>query len=239
MRRVFVVVLLLLALRASAQHDITKVEPAPPGSAIATPLPQAQRRQLKKYDLPELAGAKQALGSQLIDGHLPRPLIDFIIQDRDIDQRLSLFEGGLVVIKLADSETTIYKKVLIPSDALTSYLSGTSVAGLRAIDARALPMPDPNRRARIRVYDSAGAFVEREYHPGRVLPKPLTDQVMPLQDLMRVISEDRTVTNSVTGYEPQVGDELVADDEKRYRVVRIVEQSGVIELKCLDAPTSI
>ncbi|HWW61076.1 MAG TPA: hypothetical protein VN181_06905 [Thermoanaerobaculia bacterium] len=239
MKRAAVVALLLFALRASAQHDITKVDPAPPGTAVATPLPEAQRRKLKRYDLPELAGAQQAIGSQLIDGRLPRPLFDFIVQDGNVDQRVSLFEGGLVVIKLTGTGTTIYKKVLLPPDALQSYLRGTSAAALRAVDARALTLPELNRRARLRVYDSAGGFVERAYHPGSVLPKQLSDQVMPLQDLLRVISEDRTVTSSVSGYEPQVGDELVADDEKKYRVVRIVEQSGVVELKCLDAPTSI
>lgn len=239
MKRAAVVALLLLALRASAQHDISKVEPAQPGSAVSTPLPEAQRRKMKKYDLPELAGAQQALGSQLVDGHLPRPFLDFIVHDSGVEQRVSLFEGGLVVIKMAGNGTTIYKKVLIPPDALKSYLGSTSAAALSAIDARALTLPDPNRRARIRVYDNAGAFVERAYHPGSVLPKPLSDQVMPLQDLLRVISEDRTVTSSVSGYEPQVGDELVADDEKRYRVMRVVEPGGVVELKCLDAPTSI
>src|SRR6185369_10525078 len=66
---------------AEPPHGIDMVETAPLGGAIAPPLPEKQRRQLKKYDIPELAGARQALGSQLIDGALPRPLIDFVSVD--------------------------------------------------------------------------------------------------------------------------------------------------------------
>ncbi|HEX6159075.1 MAG TPA: hypothetical protein VF111_02845, partial [Thermoanaerobaculia bacterium] len=63
--------------------------------------------------------------------------------------------------------------------------------------------------------------------------------VTPMRDLLRVISEDREVTSSVAGYEPKPGDELVADDQKVYRVVRVTEGANVVELKCLDAPTTI
>jgi hypothetical protein len=44
----------------------------------------------------------------------------------------------------------------------------------------------------------------------------------------------------VAGYLPKPGDELVADDRKVYRVMRVVPSSDpVVELKCLDAPTTI
>src|ERR1043165_10207707 len=71
--------LTLLAIPLSAQqqqqqppHGIDLVDPAPNGGAIAPPLPEKQRRQLKKLDIPELAGARQALGSQLIAGRSTR-----------------------------------------------------------------------------------------------------------------------------------------------------------------------
>ena len=37
----------------------------------------------------------------------------------------------------------------------------------------------------------------------------------------------------------QEGDELVADDHKVYRVMRIAPGLGIVELKCLDAPNTI
>lgn len=233
---------LLLALPALAQdappHGIDKVDPAQPGGAIAVPLPERQRRMLRKYDIAELSGAKQALGSQLIDGRLPKPLVDYLNIEGKVQQRISLFEGGLVVVKMTGAGT-IFKKVIIPPDALASYarmISPKALATVSPLDVRA---PEQGRRAVLRIYDEDGTFVEKEFHPAGVLPKRLSDQVLPLQDLLRTISEDRTVTTSVAGYEPKAGDELVADDQRVYRVMRIVDPPGVVELKCLDDPISI
>jgi len=227
---------LVLASQALAQHDISKVDPAPPDSAIATPLPEARKRMLKKYDIPDLAGAEQALGSQLIDGRLPRPLLDFLTREGAVEQRVSIFEGGLVVVNMTGA-STIFKRVLIPPDALQAYTKATSAAKLRTVDASALALPEITRRAQLRVYEDGGTYVERVFHPGRVLPKPLGDAVIPLRDLLRAISEDREVTTSMAGYEPQPGDELVADDHNVYRVMRVVDL--VVELRCLTAPTTM
>src|SRR6185503_15189728 len=70
-------------------HDISGVDPAPLGGAIAVPVPEKQRRKLKKYEIPELAGARQAIGPQLVDGRLPNPLIDYHVRDAVLDQRIS------------------------------------------------------------------------------------------------------------------------------------------------------
>lgn len=226
---------LLFAFSANAQHDISKVEPAPPDAAVATPGP---RKPMKKYDVPDLAGAEQAVGSQLIDGRLRKPLIDYLAKTGDVEQRISLFEGGLVVINMTGA-SAIRKKVLIPGTALDSYTKAITTESLSKIDPYSLLAPDPLRRAQIRVYDAEGGYVERVFDPGRVLPKPLDDQITPMRDLLRAVSEDRDVTSSIAGYEPKPGDELVADDQKIYRVMRVAEPSGVVELKCLSAPTTI
>jgi len=226
----------LIALPAIAQHDISRVDPAPPDSAIATPMPEHRQRMLKKYDIPDLAGAEQALGSQLIDGRLPRPLIDYLVQEGAVEQRVSIFEGGLVVVNMTGA-ATIRKRLLIPPDALIAYTGATSAKSLRSIAASSLVPGEVARRSQLRVYDDDGTYVERVFHPGRVLPKALADQILPLRDLLRAISEDREVTSSIAGYEPQPGDELVADDHKIYRVTRVVDL--VVELRCLNVPTTI
>lgn len=228
--------MLAFALPALAQHDITKVDPAPPDSAIATPMPVSQQRMLKKYDLPDLAGAKQALGSQLIDGHLPRPLIDYLSREGGVQQRVSIFEGGLVVINMTGA-STMFKRMIMPPDALVAYTKATTVESVGTIDPRWLPAPEPERRSQLRVYGKDGAYVDRVFHPGKILSKPLGDAITPLRDLLRAISEDRDVTSSIAGYEPQPGDELVSDDHNVYRVMRVVDM--VVELKCLTAPTTI
>lgn len=225
-----------VALAANAQHDITRVDPVTPDAAIATPVPERQQRRLKKYEMPELAGAKQALGSQLIDGRLRKPLLDFLTIEGNVEQRISFFEGGLVVVKMTGA-ASIRKKVLIPDDALAAYLRATTPATLGAIDPFSLPAPEPDRRALLRVYAEDGTHTERVFHPNRVLSKQLSDQIEPLRDLLRAISEDRGVTTSIANYEPKPGDELVADDHKVWRVARIVEGAGVVELQCLDVPT--
>ncbi len=228
---------MLLALPAIAQHDISKVEPAPEGGAIATPIPT--NRGMRKYDIPDLAGAQQALGSQLLDGRLRKPLMDLLTREGAVEQRISVFEGGLVVVNMTGA-ATIRKKVLIPDHALVSYLKTINAKALGLVDARALVPPDRDSRALLRVYAEDGTYVERTFNPTRVLPKELNDQITPLRDLLRAVSEDRSVTSSVAGYEPKAGDELVADDQKVYRVMRVVEGGEyVVELKCLDAPTTI
>ncbi len=227
---------LICTLPAFAQHDISQVEPASPDAAVSTPIPM--KRGFRKYDIPDLAGAQQAIGSQLIDGRLPKPLIDFITAEGPVHQRVSIFEGGLVVVNMTGA-AVIRKKLLIPDDALKSYVDAVSAEALRAVDQQSLIPPDANSRSVLRIYQTDGEFVERSFHPTRVLPKPLTDQITPLRDLLRAVSEDRSVTSSVAGYEPKAGDELVADDRKIYRVTRVVDGADVVELKCLDAPTTI
>jgi hypothetical protein len=231
----FVLVAVLVAFTANAQHDISKVEPAPSDAAAATPPP---RKPMKKYDVPDLAGAKQALGSQLIEGRLPKPLIDYLAVTDDVFQRVSIFEGGLVVLHMTGA-SAIRKKVLIPADALENYRNAASPELVRAVDQKTLAAPKPARRAQLRVYDTDGTFVERVFDPGHMLPQSLNRPIAPLRDLVRAISEDRDVTSSVSGYEPKPGDELVADDQKVYRVVRVAGPNGVVELKCLSAPTTI
>jgi len=230
--------LLIAVVLASPQHDITRVDPVAPDAAISTPMPDKQQRKLKKYDMPELAGARQALGPQLIDGRLPRPLADFIILEGTIEQRISIFEGGLVVVKMTGA-SSIQKKVIIPPDALEQYMSSIHVAAVKAIDARELVPPETAQRGLLRVYDEAGRYEERVFHPNRVLPKTFNDLLAPLRDLLRAVSEDRGVSTSIAGYEPQEGDELVADDHKVYRVMRVAPGAGIVELKCLDAPATI
>src|SRR5438132_10584603 len=88
-------------------HDITQVDTAPLGGAIAVPLPERERKKLAKYDIPELVGSRQAIGPQRIEGRLPRPLIDFNINTSAVYERLSIFEGGLVVVEVHGAGGTI------------------------------------------------------------------------------------------------------------------------------------
>jgi tellurite resistance-related uncharacterized protein len=227
----------LPAPQPTPTHDITQVDAAPLGGAIAVPLPERERKKLAKYDIPELAGARQAVGPQRIDGHLPRPLVDYSATTADIYQRLSIFEGGLVIVEVRGAGGTIRKKVILPDDALRSYVHTISPTALASVHDSELSKPRDTRRSLLRAYDGPN-FVERQFDPMATMPKTLSDQVIPLQDLLRVIYQDRAVTNSVAGYMPKVGDQLVSDDKKIYKVVRVVSDK-IVELHCLSQPTTI
>ncbi len=222
-------------------HDISGVDVVSADGAMATPLPVKQQRRLKKYDLPELTGSRQAVGSQLVNGHLPRPLIDYMESAGDLRQRISFFEGGLVVIDLdAPWVASIHKRLIIPDDVLKKYVSAASPKALGAVSQDQLRVALPSRKATVRVYDGGPPrFVERTFDPIMALPKPLSDVVTPLQDLMRAAVEDRQVTNTVANYIPKPGDELVGDDRAIYRVERVVSDQGIVVLKCLTRPTTI
>lgn len=218
-------------------HDISKVDPAPKESVISVPLPKLGRRLRKQYDMPELNGARQAAGSQLIDGRLPKPLLDYVVRNAKIEQRISFFEGNLVVIRLSGAGGTIQKKVILPEDAVKKYLETASASVLLSIRAEDVTPPADDRRAFLRRYDPKLGAVERAFDPTGARPRRLHNQLLPLEDLLRVLSEDRTVTSSVAGYDPKVGDELVGDDNRTYRVVRILSDSQVVELRCTTQPT--
>lgn len=221
-----------------APHGIDMVDPAPDGGAIAAPLPESQRRKLKKLDLPELSGARQALGSQLIGGALPRPIIDYVSDDHNVHERISIFDGGLVVVDVTGSGGTIRKRLLLPADAYKSYTTSITAARLDAVRLGDLTPPRDGRRAALRVYDTPGHFVEREYDPMSRPPKRFNDQIAAMQDLLRAIYLDRTVTNTVANYAPKEGDELVGDDARVWRVKRIIAEK-IVELECMSQPMSM
>lgn len=219
-----------------APHDITKVDSAPLGGAIATPLPEREARKLRKYNIEELAGSHQAIGSQLVAGHLPKPMLDYHVRSSALDQRLSFFEGGLVVVRMSGAGGTIQKRVIIPADATKKYMELASADRVERIGKNELTAPQPNRAASFRVYRNDG-YVERTFDPSGSQPKALHDALMPLQDLLRAISEDRGVTSTLPNYDPKVGDELVADDRKTWRVERIITNGDIVELHCTSQPT--
>jgi len=220
---------------ADPPHDITQVDAAPVNGAIATPLPEKQRKRLQKYEIPELVGSRQALGSQLIDGRLRHPMLDYITEQGPIHQRLSVFEGGLVVVDVHGAGGTIRKKLLIPDDALKNYMRAISTTSLSAVRPLDIAPPRDGRRSALRVYATTTYFVEREFDPMATVPKRLSDMIVPLEDLLRAISEDRTVTNTVANYQAKVGDQLVGDDQNVYRVTRIAD-GHIVELQCLTQP---
>ena len=91
----------------------------------------------------------------------------------------------------------MHKRVILPSDALASYLRAANAGKLAKISAQDVTAPSERRRSRLRVYRENGEHVELMFDPVGVIPKELADEIRPIEDLFRALSEDRTVTKTV------------------------------------------
>jgi len=214
------------------------------GQIVPLPKPEEQPRDIGRIDATplvagRLAGAYEISGRQRIDGELRRPLVDFSVRNGSYIQRVSFFEGGLVCVHLTDANRPVHKKLLFPDEAVKAYLDPLSPAKLRQIPAEMFLFGTAEKRlGTLRVYQG-DSFVERTFDPRAALPKALSDLIMPLENLLRLISEDNRLTNRIAGYQPRVGDSLIGDDQSTYEVVRILEKESVIELRRDNQPTTI
>ena len=146
-------------------HDLSQVDSVPPGATISIPLPPKEQKRLKRYDMPELVGARQALGSQLVDGELPQPLIDFYSRGAALEQRVSIFRSGLAVVSMSGAGGSMLKKLILPADAVAAYRKAASPALLAKIRKGDVTPPSQAQRAFLRLYRDDGSFVELAYDP--------------------------------------------------------------------------
>lgn len=224
------------ALRALAQeitHDISGVQVAPVGGVVAPELSEEER---SRNELPELAGASLAVGSQLVDGRLPQPVIEYIVKTKFVLQRISLFDSGLVVVHVIDDRGKVLKRVRIPRDALDTYRNALSAEKMAEIPIAQLNLKATGDMAVLRSYDSMGSHVSRIFDPAAVLPLELEQARSLMQDLLNALVQDREVTSSITNYEPRVGDRLVGEDQKTYVVTQVDDKTRIIELTRADKP---
>src|SRR5689334_24281706 len=130
---------------------------------------------MKKYESPELVGARQAIGSQLVDGELPHPLLDYMTKSGLVEERLSMFEGGLTVVSMSGAGGVMHKKLLIPIDALAAYRRAASPEKLAVIRNEDVSKPADERHSLLRIYRADGSHVELQFDPAGVVPKTLAD----------------------------------------------------------------
>lgn len=206
-----------------------------PGGAISVPLPPTDRMDPTKYEIPELAGAIPADGSQLVDGRLPEPLVDYVIHVGQHEQSLTLFTNGLIVIRMKGIDGGMLKKVTIPPDALVEYRKHLNASALEQLASRASSMSSDRDYELIRIYDGS-EYVERRFAPNLILPTPVQRQRRILLDVFSAIAYDREVTAPLVNYVPTQGDILVSEDQRVYSVKRIID-NHVVELACTTEPT--
>ncbi len=224
---------------ADQPRDISTVDPAPLGGAIAVDIPEESNIDQSQFEIPELSGARQAIGSQLVDGELPRPLADYSVRLPELTQRITLFRNGLVAIRISARDGVLAKKIILPEDALTNYQKELTTASLNDVQQQFLTVPIKGSLATLRVYEGNGSWVERKFDPTVMLPASLARQRTIMEDLLRAVAQDREVSSSVAGYRPSVGDQLVSSDRKVYEVTRLMQAGAMVELRCLSEPTRI
>lgn len=228
---------LILPSLATAQQPQSESAP-PPGSAIAVPLPPSDQIDRRRYEVPELSGAEVARGSFLIEGRLPRPVADYSATMAGIRQRISLFENGIIAVSMTGTGGTIRKRILIPAEALQQYRRSLDPEVLADLPPTQTAGPTQDRAA-LRIYRQDGSIVERTFNPMVVQSVTLGKPILILNDVLRVLSEEREISNSLTGYTPKVGDHLIADDEQIYRVVRVLQNGEYVELISTREPLTL
>lgn len=228
--------LAVAAIGQNSPESERESAPSSTGTAIAIPRPDSRDQDGERHEIPELAGASTAKDSHLVDGSLPRPVLHYVVRLPRVLQRMTIFENGLVVVHVDNAGVSIRKQLVLPLDAVVSYRTHISPAALDLIRDDTRDSGPGSGRGVIRSYRDDGTFVERSFDPTLILRADLTQKKIILDDLLRALAEDREVSNPLTGYRPKLGDVLVADDQKRYRITRLIDEGSIVELTCTTEP---
>lgn len=205
-------------------------------------LGQSSRSQTATEDqseIPELAGAQRAEGSQLVDGELPRPFVDYSVSMDGAEKKLSLFQSGLVVLTDETAGVTTRKRVTIPPDAVEAYRKVLTTKRLADVPKGIVIVTPTTMRETIRIWDQDGSYVERTIDPSMAVTTDLGRIRFLIQDLFRVIDEDREITNPMADYVPKAGDILIGEDLSMWKIERVDESNGFIVILSTAAPVTM
>ena len=209
------------------------------GNAISIPTPDEHRLDTRNYNTSELNGAAPAIGSQLIEGRLPKPILDYVSRSSSSMQRISFFEGGLVVVHVEAGGARLRKRVRLPAGAIDPYLAMLSPEQITELRRSDHGLAIANEVSLLRRYLPDGTAVEVDFSNSRILTAEIQRLRTVLDDLVRILSEDREVTNPMIAYTPKLGDKLIGEDQKLYRVTAIKNEGSLLELTSTKDPVTI
>jgi hypothetical protein len=224
----------------AAQFDEEYLPPAELGTAISIPKPPEDQVDETRYTSPELPDTRPAVGSQLVDGRLPRPRLDYAIITPKSLQRLSFFDRGLVVLHMKAGAANLRKRMILPEAAIEEYLRVmTPDDAARIAREERLLTALSNDRGFIRVYREDGTHAQVEFSNSRILPATVQQFRSILDDLVRILAEDRGATNPLVDYSPRLGDKLISEDMKLWEVTAFAGDGSIVELTGLQQPVRI
>jgi len=232
--------LVAIAPPLSAQVDEEYIPPPELGAAINIPKPNEGEIDEQSYTSPELTDTRPANGSQLIDGRLPRPQLDYSIVTPKSLQRLSFFEQGLVVLHMKAGDANLRKRMLLPEGALDEYLKLMTPDNAAAISRNeVLTNGLSDDRGIIRIYRDDGSYEQVVFSNSRILPVGVQQLRSTLDDLIRILAEDRGATNPLANYVPKIGDKLISEDMKLFEITALAEEGRIIEFTGLQEPVRV
>lgn len=206
----------------------------PQKRTISIPVPELPDNQMVQYHVVELAGATLVEDDLLVDGRLPKILINFTERLEGVYERLTIFENAVLAVEMEGEGWRMSKRVRIPAEALDRYRAFFTSDELERF--RPWSEGDSQRDQTVLRIATGETSVERKWPSTAVIPEQIERLRLVLHDVLRALSEDREVTNPVTGYEASVGDVLLGDDQKSYKVIGIREQGELLELQSLTEP---
>ncbi|MFN2441798.1 MAG: hypothetical protein ABR517_03850 [Thermoanaerobaculia bacterium] len=206
----------------------------PPPTTISIPVPELPDNHMVQYHIVELAGATLVEDDLLVDGRLPKILINFTERLEGVYERLTIFENAVLVVKMEGEGWRMSKRVRIPTEALDKYRAFFTSDELERF--RPWSEGDSQRDQTVLRIATGETSVERKWPSTAVIPEQIERLRLVLHDVLRALAEDREVTNPVTGYEASVGDVLLGDDQKSYKVIGIRQQGELLELQSLTEP---
>lgn len=224
----------------SAQAEEEYIPPPELGASISIPKPNEGEIDEDAYTSPELTDTRPANGSQLIDGRLPRARLDYLVVSSKSLQRLTFFEHGLVVLHMKAGDANLRKRMLLPEGALDEYLRMlTPEDAARMSRSEILTNGLSDDRGIIRVYREDASHEEVVFSNSRVLPVTIQQLRSTLDDLVRILAEDRGATNPLANYTPRIGDKLISEDLKLFEITALPQQGEIIELTGLQEPIRV
>lgn len=200
---------------------------------------QSPPKDSQDQDVPELAGAERVEGIPLVDGKLPKPFVDYCLTVRDSTEKLSLFQSGLVVVSTTSGKTTVRKSVLIPPGAVDEYRKFLTPARLAATQQPDRHLAPTSSTETIRITDEDGQSAIRVIDPATAISSDLGRIRFLVQDLVRVVEEDKEITNPMIDYVPKAGDVLVGNDMSTWTIVSVHATQGFIEVASTSSPVSM
>jgi hypothetical protein len=131
----------------------------------------------------------------------------------------------------------VRKRIVLPEEAVPEYAG--EIERVRRLDLRGVAPPHrPGAATLIRLHGDAEPLDIR-FDPALVLPAGLERLRTSLEDLLRVIASDREVTARLVGFQPKLGDRLIAEDQRVFKVTQLIDNKTVAELTCVDSPVRI